>query len=145
MTTSCTTMQGSLLTGVSTGAIAGAAGGYYGDKGGDKQKTAGKGALIGAAIGGLTSYLIHKGLKSREAEVRRKTIFDLDKHGVSRPSGFQVKGHHGITMPLVESEYIKERVTSDGKKLIEGHRVWKIREDAQFVPAPSKKPIQNGQ
>lgn len=138
MNVSCASLQNSLLTGIGTGAVIGAAGGSMTHHKKEKKKITGQGAMIGAVVGGITSYLIHNGLKKREANIRRETIFNLDKHDVSTPTSFQIKGHHGITMPLVDSELVKEHVTSDGKKLIESHRIWNIREDAQFVPAPRK-------
>lgn len=132
-------MKDSLVTGIGAGAVVGAAGSSATYKGQKKGKAAISGALIGAAIGGLTSYFIHDGLKKRDAKTRRETIFNLDKHNVSAPRGYQMQGNHGITMPVVEGEVIEEHVSPDGKRLIESHRIWHIKEDAQWVPTPGHK------
>lgn len=137
--TGCSTLRDSIITGVGSGAAIGAAGGAMAGRDEKKGQAALTGALVGAAIGGLSSYFIHKGIEKRDQKIRRDTIFGLDKHGVSTPSGFQAQGNHGVSTPVVESEWIDEHVTGDGKKLIESHRIWHIREDAQWVPAPKKK------
>lgn len=134
---SCSTMKGSLMTGIGTGAALGAGGGAVtGSK--NKGKSAATGALIGAAVGGLTSYFFHKHQKKKEDRVRRETLFNLDKHNVSMPRGYTAQHGvgHGVTMPVVESEWVETQVK--GKKLVEGHRIWIITEDAQWLPSKKK-------
>ena len=129
----CTSMSGSLVIGAGSGAALGAASGLHiGDKDQSKKNTS-KGAVIGAAVGGLTGYLFHLGVKKREAKIRRDTIFNLERNNVDAPIDFKGKSH-GIQMPVIESEYVDEAVTEDGKHLIESHRVWKVREQVRFAP-----------
>lgn len=137
-TVSCSTMRNSLLTGAGAGAALGAAGGAV-TSSKDKGKAAATGALFGAVIGGISSYFIHKGVKKREDKVRRETLFNLGRNNVSMPSGYSPHGGygHGVSMPMVESEWIETEVK--GKKLIEGHRIWMITEDAQWVPSKKVK------
>ena len=134
----CASMPKSITLGVGTGAALGTAGGFiYEDE--NKKQNATKGAMVGAAVGGITSYLLHKGVKKREARIRRDTIFNLDRHGVSTPPGFKVNRNHDLSLPIVESEIVDERISKDGKHLIESHRVWKVKEDSRFTPSPLKE------
>ncbi len=97
-----------------------------------RQRGALVGALSGAIIGGIASYYIHQGLNDRDEEVRKKTLFNLDKFNVTTPMSGINGGYHGLTMPAVESEWVATKV--EGKKLVEGHKVWIITEEAQWIP-----------
>ena len=121
-TTGCSTMKESLILGVSTGAIAGAS----------LNKNKKKGALIGGAITGLATYFIYKGLKKRDQKIRRETLFNLDKFGVDYPKNYSSGNNPGLSMPVVESQWVDTQV--QGKKLVEGHRVWMISEEPQWIP-----------
>lgn len=135
---SCSSLKGSLATGIGVGAATGAGVGAI-SRGEGKGKAALTGALIGAAVGGISSYFLHKERKKRDARIRRETLFNLDRNEVSYPKGFTPKKSygHGVTMPLVESEWIDTQVK--GKSLIEGHRIWRITEEAQWVPEKGGK------
>lgn len=132
----CASMKESVITGVGVGAASGAATGSMASPA-NRKKGALTGALIGAAIGGISSYFIHDGLKKRDGQVRRETLFNLDKFNVSSPRGVSTGGQHGLTMPVVESQWIDTQVK--GKQLVEGHRIWLITEDPQWVPGKKLK------
>ena len=126
-------MKDSLITGFTTGAAVGAAGGVAVNKK-DRGKSAAIGAITGGVLGLIISNYTHSHLKKRDAKIRRSTLFNLDKYDVAAPKNHHIKGEHGITMPVIDSDYIEEHTSSDGKKLIEGHRVWIIKEDSQWTP-----------
>lgn len=125
----CSTLKQSLLLGIGSGAAIGAVSGgvmsaQYG------RQYALQGTLIGAAVGGIAGFLIHKGLETRDDSTRRDTLFNLDKFNVQAPVG-KLPAPPGISRPVVESEWIDTQV--QGKKLIEGHRVWVISEEPQWI------------
>ncbi len=131
----CASMKESIITGAGLGAAGGAATGasmFVRNRG----KGALTGALTGAVIGAIGSYFIHNGMKKRDDKIRKETLFNLDKFNVSSPQGSTYKGHHQLTMPVVEGKWIETQVK--GSKLVEGHRVWIITETPQWIPA--KKP-----
>lgn len=133
----CSTMRESLIFGAGTGVAAGATGAAsFADR--NKGQAALQGALIGGAIGGIASYFLHKGLEQRDDHTRRDTLFNLEKFNVSTPSSYQSSSTNGpgLTVPRVDAQWVDTQV--QGKKLIEGHRVWIITEDAQWVPNPPK-------
>ena len=133
----CSTMRESLIVGAGTGAATGAIGAYalsYWNKG----QAAFQGALIGGAVGGIASYFLHKELEQRDDRTRRDTLFNLEKFNVSAPSSYQSSTANGpgLTVPRVDAQWVDTQV--QGKKLIEGHRVWIITEDTQWIPNPPK-------
>lgn len=130
MTTGCSTMRESLTLGISTGAATGAVAGASLNK--NSGKGALQGALVGGAISGIASYFIHKGLKKRDQKTRRETLFNLDKFGVDYPKNYSTGNGPGLSMPVVESEWVDTQVK--GKKLVEGHRVWIISEEPRWIP-----------
>lgn len=82
-----------MVLGTAVGSSIGAAvGGMSSEK--KKSKRAVNGALFGAGFGALSGYLLQKYLENKEEEVRRKTLFDLDKNSIWYPRG----------LPLLESE-----------------------------------------
>lgn len=119
------------MTGVGIGAGAGA---VIGSKSNKSNSSKGRaiGALTGALFSGIVGYFVHKRIEKRDAKIRRQTLFNLDKHDVSRPQGFGFSSAHGVTAPKIESEWVPTRV--EGKKLIEGHKVWLITDDIKWVP-----------
>lgn len=135
LTTGCSTMRESLTLGVSTGAATGAVAGASLSK--NRSQGALKGALVGGAISGIASYFIHKGLKKRDQKTRRETLFNLDKFGVDYPKNYSQENSPGLSKPVVESQWVDTQV--QGKKLIEGHRVWIISEDPQWIPSNKKE------
>ncbi len=128
---SCASTKKSIWSGIGIGAVSGGAI-CSGVSHKNRQKGAIVGALSGALIGGIASYYIDQGLSSRDEEVRRKTLFNLDKFNVSAPMNGIDGNYHGLTMPAVESEWVPTKV--EGKKLVEGHKIWIITEDAQWIP-----------
>ena len=135
VTTGCSTMRDSLVVGTTSGAAAGAlAGASMNEQ--SRGKGALQGALVGGAISAVASYFIHKGLEKRDSKVRRETLFNLDKFGVDYPQNFSQDYSPSISKPVVESQWIDTQVK--GKKLIEGHRVWIISEEPQWLPANKK-------
>jgi len=133
--TGCSTMRDSLIVGTSSGAATGAVVGASMNRD-NKGKGALQGALVGGAISAVASYFIHKGLKKRDDDVRRNTLFNLDKFGVDHPQNFSEGYSPVISKPVVERQWIETQV--QGKKLIEGHRIWVISEDPQWVPSSKK-------
>ena len=81
-------------------------------------------------------YLIHKALETRDKEVRRQIFFSLDKPDMNSPKNSLPKGP-GLTMPKVEAQWVETQIR--GKKLVEGHRVWIITEDPQWVSDPKNE------
>ena len=134
LTTGCSTMRESLTLGVSTGAATGAVAGASLSK--NRGQGALKGVLVGGAISGIASYFIHKGLKKRDQKTRRETLFNLDKFGVDYPKNYSQENDPSLSKPVVESQWVDTQV--QGKKLIEGHRVWIISEDPQWIPSSKK-------
>lgn len=128
-TTSCSTMKESLVLGTSSG-IAVGLGASSIIKNKNKDKTRLTSSLIGAGIGAISSYFIHKGVKAKEAKVRRNTLFNLEKFGVSSIPNFKGKLPKSITKPIVKEQWVDSKV--DGQKLIEGHRVWIIEENSKW-------------
>lgn len=69
-----------MILGVGTGVVAG---GIVGSQtGGDRSESTIKGAVLGGVALGLTSYLIHNALESRDAKVRRETLLNLEHYEV---------------------------------------------------------------
>ena len=130
LTTGCSTMKESLTLGIGTGLATGAVAGSSLSK--DRGKGALKGALIGGAISGIASYFIHTGINKRDQTTRRETLFNLDKFGVDYPKNYSSGNNPGLSMPVVESQWVDTQV--QGKKLVEGHRVWMISEEPQWIP-----------
>ncbi len=83
-TTSCSTLKDSATIGVISGAVAGGAGGKAFSHT-DRDKKAQIAAASGAILGGIASYIIHNSLQKRDANVRKKTLFNLENFGVSQP------------------------------------------------------------
>lgn len=78
----CARITKSTLLGIGTGAIVGGASGALIDKQNPGQ-TALNSALITAVIGGIAGYFTHDALEARDASVRKDTLFNLEKFGVS--------------------------------------------------------------
>jgi hypothetical protein len=135
----CSTMKESLVLGIGSGAATGAiTGSVIVDK--NRGQAALQGALLGGVIGGIASYFIHGTVQKRDDLIRRETLFNLEKFNVSTPSPSSSMPSQGsgpaITSPKVEMQWIDTQV--QGKKLIEGHRVWIMTEDAQWIPSTGK-------
>jgi len=126
---SCSTMKESMILGTSTGLATGVAAGSI-IKSSNKDKARLTAGIIGAGIGAISSYFIHKGVKAKEAQVRRNTLFNLDKFGVSSIPKFNGKLPRSITKPIVKEQWVDTKV--EGQKLIEGHRVWIIEENSKW-------------
>ena len=137
VSTGCSTLNKSVMTGVGIGGAAGAVVGSNTSGGKNKSKSAAIGAVTGAVISGIAGYFIHKGIEKRDEDVRRETLFNLDKYDVSTPSGFRTSSAHGLTAPRIESEWVPTRV--EGKRLIEGHKIWVISDEARWVPNAGMK------
>lgn len=135
MASGCSTLDKTVMSGVSIGVGTGAIIGNQ-TAGGNKSKSTAIGAAIGAVVSGVASYFIYKGIKKRDEKVKRDTLFNLDRNDVSVPSGFNFSSAHGVSAPKIESQWVPTRV--QGKKLIEGHKIWLITDDVQWVPNASK-------
>ena len=128
----CASLKDSMTIGFGTGAVAGATAGML--SGGDdhKSKRMITGALVGSAVGGLVGYFIHGALEKRDDRTRRDTLFNLDKFGSDASGGLSGDTPAALSAPVVEAQWVETQV--QGKKLVEGHKVWVISEDPQWVP-----------
>ncbi len=132
LSSSCSSTRKSIALGLAAGAGTGAAIGSISSPHGKGAMT---GLAIGALVGGIASYFIDKGLQDRDQNVRRDTLFNLEKHGVfgsevsSRPKS---STPYGVTPAVVDEQYVETHV-QDGTKLIEGHKVWTIQENAHWM------------
>ncbi len=114
----CATMKESLMLGVGTGVVTGAATGLLVSK--DNSQAALTGAAIGALVGGVASYFIHDGIESRDAKVRRETLFNLEKFSVSKPRSLEkAENDYIVDQSKVETQCFDTEV--HGSKLIEAH------------------------
>ncbi len=78
----CASITKSTLLGIGTGAAVGGASGALIDKENPAQAALTT-ALVMSVIGGITGYFTHDALESRDAGVRKETLFNLEKYGVS--------------------------------------------------------------
>lgn len=136
---SCSTMKETVSLGAGTGALTGAGASLMlSNKDG---KAAATSAAIGAVVGGIASYFIHGSLKKRDAKIRKTTLFNLEKFDVYQGGRATRNGSNtpfSVSPARVEQDYIETHI-QDGKRLIEGHRVWTISEDSQWIPSQIKK------
>lgn len=87
----CASVTKSTLLGIGAGVVVGGASGALIDKQNPSQAALST-ALIMGVIGGITGYYTHDALDSRDAEVRKETLFNLEKYGVSGfSSGIKTK------------------------------------------------------
>lgn len=136
LSSGCSSMKKSLTFGVSTGAAVGAGSGAAMSRN-DKGKGALKGALVGGLVGGIASYLIHGSIEGRDAKVRKETLFNLDQYGVSGAAQGLPERVPGITFPVETEEMIPTH--RQGNRVIEGHRVWTLEDNAKFEKTIPKK------
>jgi hypothetical protein len=130
VTTGCSSTRKSIGLGVVTGITTGAAFHH-----GSLNRTV-KGLAIGAIVGGIASYFIHQGLEKRDARTRKETLFNLEKFGVygqARASEYSGASPYSLSPTRIEQDYIETHV-EDGRRLIEGHKVYTISEDSQWIP-----------
>lgn len=125
----CSSLDKTVLMSASLGAGAGA---VVGNQSGGSSKQTAISAAIGAVVSGIAGYFIHKGIEKRDEKVRRDTLFNLDRNDVSVPNGFGFSLAHGVSAPKIESQWVPTQVK--GKKLVEGHKIWIITDDVQWVP-----------
>lgn len=86
LSSSCSSTRKSIALGLGTGAAVGAASGAaLGNMYGKQGQGAMVGLGIGALVGGIASYFIDGGLRKRDEETRKETLFNLEKHGVFGP------------------------------------------------------------
>ena len=89
-----------------------------------------KGALIGSVAGGILGWLTHGWFEKRDAKIRRDTILGLNRSDVLN-TPWNTDTTPAITKPIIEGRWVEPKV--EGKKLIEGHKEWKISEESQWV------------
>ncbi len=130
----CASMKESLVTGAAAGALTGLVLGPSIDRSAPDAKVGG--ALIGAAVGSVAAYFIHNGVESRDARVRKETLFNLDKFNVSRPSS-GMEYEYGIAAPGVETECFDTEVR--GGKLVQAHCESRIIGTPEWVKNPNRK------
>ena len=78
----CATTTKSTLLGFGVGASLGAANGALVGKHNSEQAILTSAIFIGV-VGGLVGYFGHEVLEERDADVRKETLFNLEKYGVS--------------------------------------------------------------
>lgn len=140
MLSGCATMQDSLILGAGSGVATGAVVGALTSEAGSKGSGAILGGLIGAAVGLGGAYFVHKGIEDRDAKVRKDTLFNLERFGVSDAPT------QGSTVPSVSFRVMEEQKIEthrQGNKVVEGHRVWILSEDSN-INFPSEKESQQG-
>ncbi len=130
---SCSTMRKTLVAGAAVGATTGTFAGATAARK-DKKEAALKGALIGGLLGAVMGWFTHKRLEKRDYKTRRELLLKLERLG-SPSKKLQSQGDLGpsLSEPVVDSEWRDARI--EGNKLIEGHRVWIIKENPQWVPS----------
>jgi hypothetical protein len=125
----CATTRDSLYLGIGTGAASGAVVGAIAAPS-NRGDGALIGGLVGAVVGGSIAYFTQKGIESREDQVRKETLFNLEKFGVSdAPSS-------GAPSPSISFRVIEEQKIEThriGNKVIEGHRVWILSDDSNVL------------
>ena len=92
-------------------------------------------------VGGLTGWLIHKVIDKKEKRVRRETLFNLESHGITNSFENIKRSDHGtfVNSPKVREDYIPTHTKEDGRKLIQGHKIWTLIGQPQFNIAKPKK------
>lgn len=128
-------MKESVLTGVGAGAVTGLVLGPVVDRKAPDARVGG--ALIGAAVGGIAAYFVHKGLEQRDADVRKETLFNLDKFNVSRPNEGGMNYDYGIAAPSVETQCFDTEVKGD--KLVQAHCESRIIGSPEWVKGSKRK------
>ena len=126
----CAVTRDSILTGLGTGAALGMGGGMLVSKH-NEGKVLMTSALIGAGVGGLGGYLLHRGLQKRDSQVRKETLFNLDKYSVSTPSQGGKIQDFKLSSPDVHKECFDWEVKGD--KLVQKHCVWTIKSPSFWV------------
>lgn len=127
-TSGCATMRDTLILGAGSGIAAGATVGAIADPG-ERLQGALIGGAIGAAVGLGSAYLIKSGLDNRDAEVRKETLFSLERFGVSEVP-HQGSSVPAITFPVVGEEKIETH--RQGNKVIQGHHIWILGDDSNI-------------
>jgi hypothetical protein len=82
---------------------------------------------------GRSCLKIHGSLDKRDDRTRRDTLFNLEGHGIRNSSGSKadlsdVGGL--ITIPEVEEDWVETH--TEGNKMVEGHRTWRITNGARW-------------
>lgn len=133
----CATLAGSVAIGTGSGVAVGATVGAVAASE-DRVLGAVVGSLIGAGVGALSSLLIHKGVESRDANIRKETLFNLEKFGVSGVPRM------GSSVPAISFGVVDEQKIEthrQGNKVVEGHRIWILSDDSsiQYSEADKQK------
>ena len=127
----CATANRSILMGTAAGAAAGAfIGPGFSPK--NKKNNAAAGTLVGALLGMAVGGYVHDKLEKRDDRTRRQLILNLEKHGIGDARREPPRGETPLlAKPSVNSQWVGTRI--EGDRLIEGHRVWIIEENAKWV------------
>ena len=126
----CASTGKSIALGSATGAVAGTVNGVALFPINTKKGMV-KGALIGGVAGGLLGWFVHGWLEKRNAKIRRDTILGITQSDVLNAPWDKENPSLAITKPIVEGRWVEPKIK--GKKLIEGHKEWRISEDSRWV------------
>lgn len=137
LTSGCATMRDSLILGIGSGAATGAAVGAIATRSGQADAAI-IGGLIGAAVGGGIAYYTQKGIENRDEAVRKETIFNLEKFGVSEMPAQSAADVPSISFRVVEEQKVETHRV--GNKVYEGHRIWVLSDDSNVLY--SGKPVE---
>ncbi|MBF0298175.1 MAG: TraV family lipoprotein [Oligoflexia bacterium] len=129
---SCSTLKQTTSLGAIIGGITGAlmAPGFVKK---DKEKALIIGSLAGLLIGGISGKLIHDQVETREKELKKKILFNLENQDVLTPFNKfdgQKQGVPQVLTPKVERVWVEPKV--EGSKFIQGHYVYVIVDEAHW-------------
>ena len=124
----CAAMREALILGAGSGIATGAAIGIISSPHA-KGSAALLGGIIGAAVGLGSAHFIQKGVEDHDSKVRKDTLFNLERFGVS-DAPTQNSSVPSISFRVVEEQKIETH--RQNNKIVEGHRIWIISDDSNI-------------